>query len=75
MFNMKKYIADRSKQMKNKILSKARENLIHEDIHIFWENSQWWIKVFIGLLDNGELDVVDYNVVEDENGNIDFEVR
>jgi hypothetical protein len=66
---MKKYVQDRSRQMKNRIIVKANEELGDFEKQIFWESGSWWIKVIIS-----KDDVIEYNVV-DEDGKIDFEVR
>lgn len=66
---MIKYIHDRSKQMRNRILTKAKNEFGDSNIHIFWENKMWWIRVIIT-----KNDVVEYNAVVDEN-EIDFEIR
>jgi hypothetical protein len=75
MINMHKYIQDRSRQSKNKILRKARDEFGNVNTHIFYEQGTWWIRVFVQKLDNGEWDIVEYDVIIDENGVVGFEMR
>lgn len=67
---MKKYITDRSKQMKNRILAKARVEFGNVNTYIFWQNGSWWIKVIIS-----KEDIIEYDVIINDENEIDFMLK
>lgn len=72
---MKKYILNKSNEMKEKILMRAVRLFETDRITIKWENGHWWIEVFIQKLKDGTDDIIQYDVVQDSTGGIDFEIR
>jgi len=67
---MNKYIIDRATKLKDEIGNRAKKEFETENFKLFYDKGMWCVKVFID-----KDDVMDYNVIRDENGRIDFEIK
>jgi NAD(P)H-flavin reductase len=66
---MKRYITNKANVIKEKIKSKITDEFETDLYDLLYKNG-WYVRIVID-----EDDVIEYNVVMDENNNVDFELR